>query len=350
MKKRIVTFLLLLCVCFSLLPTTAGAADKKTVSLKDFSGKTNLNYDQYNALRTGKIDAVKENDTWFYTFESDKLIVKVPVKAFTGKVEMDYSDVNKTLTDNFMKGSGDATPVKTLVYKKRISKKSFSEGGGYDEHKIYICNLSVNFRKETNQTMIARCQMNGQIEFTYRTICRKKITKVGYKYWAPKTADDYRMNLQRKNLDSLPHTVTPKFQIEITQPGTSKVYLNSYRVCGMGKQAKNLKDIRGKITDIKTIAKMADDIIKMPVTPFKSGIDLIANSIEFSNAGKEYNSGASIDLSTKKHKVTEATFISPLPLDTYKDWVQFEIILSDLPTKAAKGKTATKVAVKFWVD
>ena len=330
------------------------SAQKKTVLINDFSGNTTLNYDQFNALRTGKIKAIKENGKFYYTFESDQIIVKVPVKAFESeKAGNDYSAVNKKLSDYALKKAGD-TKEFGYIYKKSLKKKEVKPLGSdsYTQYFTYICHLRLNCYMDTSETAVSRCEMYGQILFTYNNKVRNGFVHDQAMYVKPSTTNQYYSALRRDNSDSISVTVSPQFTMNVTQPGTDKVYLNTYYASGMGKSAKKVRDVRSFITGLKNYKKMFDSVSKMALNPsILSAIDIVTSAVAFSEEkkGTEYNTGKSMRLSSDGKYTVKAAFKSPLPLDTYQDWVQFRINLSHAPTKSGNNRVPTKMSVEFSV-
>ena len=355
--KKIVRALMVILVVLTTLSASAAPvnAKKEIVVINDFSENTALNYAEFNALRKGSINAVRENDRFYYMFETDQIIVKVPVEVFTRQdAGNDYSAVNRKLTDYALKKTGDTKEFR-YIYKKSLGKKMFTKLGSdsYEQYSTYLCHLKLNCYMDTSETIVSRCEMYGQVLFTYNTKVQNYSVFTQEMYVTPSTTSQYRAALQRDNRDSIDVTVSPQFEFSVTQPGSDKVYLNTYYASGMGKSAKKVKDVRSFINDLKNYKEMYDSISAMVLNPsVLNAIDIVTSAVAFAEEkkGTEYNTGKSMRLSSDGMYTLDGTFKSPLPLDTYRDWIQFRINLSHEPTYVGRGGVPTIIEVRFDIN
>ena len=334
-------------------------AEKPVVTIYDFSADTKLNYDHYNTLRTGKMNVIYEKGAYWYTFETDQMLIKVPVTVFSNtdaaNDKSEFDRINQTLSRSVLKGTGDADGKSRLIYKRSAGVETVRyRDYEYKKYNIYICNLEINSHKKTNQTFKVSCNMFGQILFTYSTLVNSYMSREKAILVQPSNRATYLRALKRDNSDDVSETVTPQFTVNISQPGSANVYLNSYSVMGRGTDRKDRKDAREFVNDLKNYKKVYESVSKMVLNPgVRTVVDVVSSVAGLQKTDDKkstlYNTGECNPLSSKGKYTLQATFEAPLPLNTYKDFTQYLIDLSDIPTSSGYNRIETVMTVEFTV-
>lgn len=337
----------------------ASAAKKVTTTIKNFSASTNLNAEQYGAIREGSYTAVKKSDGWYYKFVRNNQEVFVKATAFSSSCGNDYSSVNSSLTKGVMRTDGKPTE-KTFVYKKRTSTTSSTVKGF---RKLNDKKIAPNVKNKTYTTYIAwlsiisnrvgtevdlECCKKSHVQFVYADKVYIKDVKKGEGYKTPETSSEYKQALKRDTSYSISTTITPKFTLSITKPGTSKVTLNSCMLRGKGST-----DTKTDLTKFIDVALTIKDITASIATgsfPYKSLYSLYKQGSTMKKGSSEYQSNKKIYLSYEKdgkdYSCLKSNFKSPIKLKSYNDYFRAEVRLSAAP--AVKG-TKTQISASFTI-
>lgn len=343
--KRLLCLALCLLMLLSAFPLPAFAAEN-TVTINDFSAKTALTYDQYNALRTGKISAVQKNKVWYYQFKTDKITLLVKTSAFASPVGNDYTKVNSTLTAGVMSTTGVPKEAR-FVYKERAGTRKDARTLS-DVHSTYFSYVSVTAsRVETEVDLI--CRKFAQVQFDYSEKVQSR--------WrggrdprgnsvVPETAKEYMQALKRSTSDSISTTITPRFTLTVTNPGSSETYLNSAMYRGKG-EAKTSANVTDYIDVAITTTKVASQISAGSV-PYSDLYSLYKQVVKLKKTSSEYLSNDKILLSKELNGKTAycvgTRMDSPIDLRKYDDYFRAEVRLTADP---ATGGNATQMTVTF---
>lgn len=343
--KRWLSLALCLITLLSALPFPAFAAETTSV-VNDFGAGTVLNYDQYNALRTGKISAVQKKGIWYYQFKTDKMTLLVKTSAFQTPVGNDYSKVNATLTAGVMSETGVPQEAR-FVYKERaaIKKDARTLSNVYSTYFSYVS--ATASRVETEVDLICRKFAQVQFEYSEKVITRMRGGRDPRgDSAAPSNAGEYMQALKRSTSSFISTTVTPKFTLTVTAPGSSNVCLNSaiFRGKGQAKTSANVTDyIDVAVTTTKIAAQMSGGAI-----PYKDLYSLYTQVVKLKKSSSEYLSNDKIILTKTLHGKTTyclgSKFDSPIDLKEYNDYFRTEVRLTAEP---AISGTKTQMTVTF---
>ncbi len=343
----------------------ASAAKKVTTTIKNFSASTNLNAEQYGAIREGSYTAVKKSDGWYYKFVRNNQEVFVKATAFSSSCGNDFSKVNSALTSGVMRK--DTVPTSYAIAHK--VRTSASKGR-------YVTKISwLDFcSMRDGKNIELECIKKSHVEFTYsskitiynRTLNKKtvlcKASDPGAKAVtkAPSNAGEYKLALSR-NTSYNCCKVTPTLSIEITNPGKNCVYLSSARYEGRGLKANANTKI--ELTDLVDIAyttgKVVAGAVASKTLAFSSLYSLGQKGIKLAQkySSKEKNKSidfidtARINLSNdnkrngKVFHSLKADFESPLKLQNYNDLFRVKVALTN-NISTSGTKTSLKVSVK----
>ena len=356
--KRIFAFVL--CVALLLpfmnVPASANYCLAEVLVVNDFGKATDIRWEYYDAMRKGKISAVKEKGVWYYKFVGDHATVKVRVSAFAGDVENDYTEVNANLTEGIM--ASGVPNVRNFTYKEQVSvtsKKVTTNSGRtvkrdtVTTYTTYFSYLSMTGSRVGTE-MELTCKKNGHVQFEYSN---KVNGKTWFKngYITPSTAAQYVAALKRTTSNSISHDLTPVFRVEITVPGTNCVTLNSAEYKGRGNLGKsvNVLDLidvattTGKVTASMSTGKLPfDDLVSLA-----SGIGkilMVQDSEDYTSDDIVYLSGK---FNGKRRYCLKSEFTSPVGLKKGDDYFRVEVQLNKEPSTT---KTKTQIEVYFSME
>lgn len=342
--RRLLSLALCLITLLSLFPISAFAAEN-TATIHDFSAKTKLTYDQYDALRTGKISAVQKKGVWYYQFKTDKLTLLVKTSAFASSVGNDFSGINATLTSGVMSDTGVPQEAR-YVYKERagVRKDARTLSNVYS---TYFSYLSVTAsRVETEVDLICRKFAQVQFEYSEKVLTHAKGGRNPRGTGAvPSNAGEYMQALKRST-KNIATTVTPSFTLTVNHPGSSNSYLNSAMYRGKG-QAKTSANVTDYIDVAVTTTEIAAKVSAGSLT-YKDLYSLYKQAVNLKKVSSEYQSNDKIILTKTLHNKTtyclSSEFSSPIDLKQYDDYFRTEVRLTAAPS--ATG-TKTQMTVTF---
>lgn len=191
--KRIIAALLVAVMLIGIAPTESltglgfsglfgvkADAAKPVVILNDFSENTNVQtksgYDTYHALTNGDIWAEynKTDKQWWYTFTTDKVVVKVPVSAFKHPEQAgnDYSLLNQKIIHPLNMQSVD----NDMRYMYKNCDLSVYDWCDNAKGTIYLAWLDF-YSEYKHGDVTLKCHKNGDVSFTYCNNC--------YEYYNP---------------------------------------------------------------------------------------------------------------------------------------------------------------------
>lgn len=338
---RILALSLSLIMLLSTFPVSAFAASN-TVTIQDFSAKTVLNYAQYNALRTGTISAVQKDNVWYYQFKTKDITLLVKASAFASPVGNDYKTVNSTLTAGVMSTSGIAHEAR-FVYKERVATKKDPRTCS-NVYPTYICYMSATAsRVQTEVDLICRKFAHVQFEYSEKVFTQPKGGRNPRGYSAePKNASQYMQALKRTTSNSITTTVIPTFNLTVTNPGSTEVYLNSALYRGSGK-AKNSVLIADYIDVAVTTGKAAAAISSGKI-PYQELLSLCRETAKLTKSNSEYLSNDKVILTKQTYSCLSSKFHSPIELKEYNDYFRVEVRLT---ADAATSGNKTQMTVSF---
>lgn len=324
-------------------------AKTDTLTVNDFGENTNLEWKYYDAMRKGKISAVKQKGVWYYKFTGQNATVLVKASAFAGKVENDFTKVNDTLTEGIM---NDGKPVgMKFTYKDQLSVKTQKVSGSAKSRNDKITTYTTYFAYlevtgyRSDKHMELQCWKNGHIKFEYSDMVSGKAWfKNGY--IKPSTAAQYVAALKRETAEKIPVSITPVFNLEVTVPGTNCVVLNSVEYKGRGSLGKNVNVLdlievattTGKVTaSMSTAAIPYDDLLSLASGMHK--ILMVEDNEDYTSDDKIYLSGK---FNGKERKCLKVELVSPIALGQYDDYFRAEV-WANKPFSTTKTKTQVKV-------
>jgi len=354
MKKAIC---IVLCALFLIpaiiIPSNTEAATnlKKLSTISSF--KTTLSYDQYNALRTGTITAVKQNGTWYYKFATKQYYVLVKASAFKGTtVSNDYSSLNEQLSAGL---NSDLSRTPGYVVKKsggvRADLSAPPTYSGHGRNRIskypncyyfYFSYYSFLSSRD-NSNVILSCKRNGTVTFEYHEKVRKYSQRTD-EFVSPSNADQFKRALRRTTAQN--GSIQPIFEVEVKQPGEKKIFLKTFKYQVIG-QEKTKKNIDKLVKVVYTTGSIVWNL-KTKGLSAKTVYDLYKLCLDLKGERKlkvTPSAALSKTYKGKDYKVVKATFASPVWLEKGEDYFEVDVNLNNRPTLSGKKKTT--FSVKF---
>ena len=355
--KRVVAFVLCMVLTLSVMTVSASATSKNTPKvIENFGAKTEIRWEHYDAMRTGKISAVKQKGVWYYKFEGKKATVLVNVAAFSGEVENDFTKVNDSLTEGVM--ASGVPNVRSFTYKERVDASdrvvTTSSGRSVKRQTVKTYTTYFSYLTMTGSRLKTdielECKKNGHVQFEYSDMVSGKAWfKNGY--IKPSTAAQYVAALKRTTSDKISTKITPVFKAEITVPGSNCVYFYSVEYKGRGDLGKT-KNVLELIEVAATTAKVTANMSTGKLA-FEDLVSLASGmaKVLMVEDSEDYTSDDIIFLTGKfngKMKYTmKSEFTSPIGLRQIDDYFRAEVRVNE---EFSTSKTKTQVKVTFSVE
>lgn len=317
--KRITALVVMICTfvtsCIFFTPS-AFAASSETFNTLDITESA------YNVMRDamnkGKYNVVKKNGVWYYSFTSGSKTVYIRGSAFrnekSGFSTATLKKANSAVSSAISKGqnSGD----KVVIYRTRSIAYS-------SNHQTDI------YRWDFTMYKLSAMNDNGGITFKLKRINNMRIDhqlKWRMRSTVLKFTDStskYTLNAGSSGTASFA-TLTPKFDVQMTNPGTNKNYLSTYTIAGKGK-ATTTKNI-DKLIDVGfTTALVAAKTYTTKSLKIENLYKLYKAANSLKSSSSEYLSREKYALTEGKNYVLKSTFASPIVLRKNNDYFQISI-------------------------
>ena len=348
----------------------ASAAKTVTTTIKNFSSSTTLNAEQYGAIREGTYTSYKDsNGVWWYKFTRNNQIVIVKASAFSASVGNNLTNVNNALTKGITRKDTVSTSY-AYAYKTRTT--SYNKTTKTNSYSINIAWLNFSSLRD-GKNIDLECNRCSNVCFTYSdkipiyynkvkkngktTLVKCKTGELGsvMKMEKPSTAAEYKTALKRDT--SYNKKITPVFTLEVSQPGSNRVYLSTAEFAGRGLSGSNKTNIAECIDIAYSIGSVAAGIVKkgsLSVGNLYSMFKVIYKVEEIQknkNSSVDYACDDKIKLSNdnvksnKKICTLKADFESPIKLKNYNDYFRVTVQLTNNPSYSGT-KTILKASVK----
>lgn len=315
--KRIVAFVMMVCTfmitCMLFTPSVL-AASSETFDSLDIS--ESAYYVMRDAMNKGNYNVKKMNGVWYYSFTSDSKTVYIKGSAFRGGNSglSTVTQANSAISSAISKGqnSGD----KVVIY--RSCSVAYSSTHQTD---IYKWDFTLYKLSAMND--------NGGITFKLKRISNMRIDH--QLKWRMRSSvltfkdssSKYTLNNGRSGSASFA-TLTPKFDVQITNPGTNKNYLSTYTIAGKGK-ATTTKNI-DKLIDVGfTTASVAAKVYATKSLKIENLYKLYKAANSMKSSSSEYLSREKYALTVGNKYVLKSTFTSPIILRRNNDYFQVSI-------------------------
>lgn len=315
--KRIVAFVMMVCTfmttCMLFTPSVL-AASSETFDSLDIS--ESAYYVMRDAMNKGNYNVKKMNGVWYYSFTSGSKTVYIKGSAFRGGNSglSTVTRASSAISSAISKGqnSGD----KAVIY--RSCSVAYSS-----KHQTDIYKWDFTLYK------LSAMNDNGGITFKLKRISNMRIDH--QLKWRMRSSvltfkdssSKYTLNGGSSGSASFA-TLTPKFDVQITNPGTNKNYLSTYTIAGKGK-ATTTKNI-DKLIDVGfTTASVAAKVYATKSLKISNLYSLYKAADSLKSSSSEYLSREKYSLTVGNKYVLKSTFTSPIILRSTNDYFQVSI-------------------------
>ncbi|MDO4487316.1 MAG: hypothetical protein Q4C46_12130 [Bacillota bacterium] len=317
--KKIVSFVVIMCLVLALVPITTEKAEAATYTIKpgvsEISGTAYLTI--YNSLSNKNYKVVKVNGAYYVQFKYGNNVVKVkwPTACPTKNVN-DFSYTNQKI--------GKAISGRTNYDGGEVFQKNMNYSDGYrsyDKWSMVYLQASGSY---SSGKIVLKCKNLSGLRITFATKY-----KYGSVYRTPKTCAEYMKCLQIVK-DSNAIEVTPKWDVQVVKPGKNKNVLSTYKVAGLG-YATRTNDIDRLFNVYYTTKAIATSTV--PALSVKNLYDLYRQGADLQGSNSTgYNTGETFLLSknngSKYYKCMRATFTAPLKLTKAKNFYEVDVYLN----------------------
>lgn len=317
--KKIVAFVMMVCTfmttCMVFTPS-ALAASSETFNSLDIT--ESAYYVMRDAMNKGNYNVKKINNVWYYSFTSGSKTVYIKGSAFrkenSGFSTVTLKRANSAISSSISKGqnSGD----KVVIYRSR--SVAYSSTHKTDIYK-WDFTLYKLFAMNDNGGITFKLKRISNMRIDHQLKWRMRSSVLTFK----DSTSKYTLNNGRSGTASFA-TLTPKFDVQITNPGTNKNYLSTYTIAGKGK-ATTTKNI-DKLIDVGyTTASVAAQVYATKSLKISNLYSLYKAADSLKSSSSEYLSREKYSLTVGNKYVLKSTFTSPIILRSTNDYFQVSI-------------------------
>lgn len=348
---RLVSAMLAVILVLGIISSNSISVTTYAVSTKTYSTLDTIpeDLDTFNTIAKGTISALKVDAVWYYQFARsgyDKIRVKASAFKATSHDNAYHLDAdNASLTNTVNSKPGNDTRINCYI----STVKTFPSNG-YKGINVYIttrCRYLLTVNGGTMDKISMKSTLKEHVTFEYWSKVAPSRLLIGMEYYssyiAPTNAEQYLRALRRHTSNEV--TITPSFELSITNTGDVGAYLSSYTLSGKGYVAKGINVSDWISIGFKTV-KLGISVVAPDFTTLIDLGSLVGDITKLTkNTSGDYTTGEE-PLSAKNRFTYKAKYISPIKLKNTNDYA---IVITDFGSinSGYSGRGTAKVKVAF---